>query len=255
MNRLLRTALLSSALTITGLYSQAQDTGDSTRAVRKKFYTSGSFDMFIFSTSVMDKLSNPSTQLSTLRFTYFPNLGLNFNYDFNNTIGLFSGINMKNIGFIEKIAVIDSTVKRRVLTLGVPLGIKVGKFSRHNFGFLGGGVDFPFNYKEKGYIRRGNKDKFNEWFSDRTAPVMPYFFAGFSYGPGITVKFQYYPQNFLNTSYAEWIPSTQGAGKYEYIYSNYTNVNLILLSIGFDVPYSSRKKIIKAGNSAEKQTM
>lgn len=196
----------------------------------KKFYVSNALDAAIFSTSSLTK--GGRGKLSTLRFSYFLNFGFNFNYDFNKHIGVYTGLGIKNIGFIDKIA--DSTIKRRVYTIGAPIGIKFGNLKKRNYGFIGGGVDLPFNYREKGFVKRNKKEKFNEWFSDRTPLVMPYVFAGMSIDPGIAFKVQYYPGNFMNTSFAEY-PGTSVLPVYPY--AGY-NVNLVMLSIGFDIRYT-----------------
>ncbi|MBL7720009.1 MAG: hypothetical protein JNL72_14325 [Flavipsychrobacter sp.] len=243
MNVLKKALLLTLGLTPLAISGQAQETTDSVKLTRKKLYMGAGMDMAYFSTTLTETKTG-GKYLSPLRFhTYAFNLSFNFNYDITNSVGLFTGINLKNIGFIQKYSVVDSTVKRRVLTLGVPLGIKVGNLSRHVFGFAGGGVDVPFNYREKGFRRRGNKDKFNEWFSERTPAIMPYVFAGVCLKPGITLKAQYYTTNFLNTSFTETVtlPGTQTT----YItspYSNYTKLNLLLLSVGFDLRYSKKSK-------------
>lgn len=258
MNKIFTSAIiLAASLTITpSLHAQ----GDSSAKVNptRKLYLSSGMDMCIFSTAIMEK-PTISPQITQLRFTYFPNLGLRLNYNFSNHVGIFTGLNMKNIGFIEKMQLIDSTVKRRVLTVGMPLGISVGNIGKHTFGFAGGGFDLPFNYKEKGYIRRGNKDKFNEWFSDRTPRIMPYLFAGFCYSPGIIIKFQYYPGNFLNTSYVELVGSNPpgGTGTYYYnTYKSYTRLNLLLMSVGFDIPYNKKNRKAAFSNmKPEKKTM
>jgi hypothetical protein len=240
MSKILKsTFILAILLTFTGTSQAQTDTTDAVKLVRKKLYWSSTFDMFVFSSSIMEK-APASSQLTTVRFTYFPNIGFNFNYDISKHVGLFTGINMKNIGFTEKIAISDSTIKRRVLTLGIPLGIKFGNINKHSFAFAGGGVDVPFNYKQKGYIRRGNKDKFNEWFSDRTPAIMPYIFAGFCYSPGISIKLQYYPVNFLNNTFTEVLQTNIPGSTGTYIaapYAAYTKTNLMMISIGFDVRY------------------
>ncbi len=197
----------------------------------KKFYSSNALDACIFSTSTLQKPG--VTKLSTLRFSYILNFGFNFNYDFNKHLGVFTGIGIKNIGFIDKIG--DSTIKRRVYTIGAPVGIKFGNLKKRTYGFIGGGVDLPFNYREKGFIKRGKKDKFNEWFSDRTELIMPYVFAGISLDPGIAFKIQYYPTNFMNTDFTE--TSSGALPVITKPYAGY-NVNLILLSIGFDIRYT-----------------
>ncbi|MFN4246564.1 MAG: hypothetical protein ACK4EY_02510 [Flavipsychrobacter sp.] len=209
----------------------------------KKFYMSNALDAAIFSSSSLQKAGR--SKLSTLRFSYILNFGFNFNYDFNKHFGVYTGIGIKNIGFIDKIA--DSTIKRRVYTIGAPIGIKFGNLKKRTYGFIGGGVDVPFNYREKGFVKRGKKDKFNEWFSDRTPLIMPYVFAGVSLDPGIAFKVQYYPSNFMNTSFAEY-PGTSALPVYPY--AGY-NVNLIMLSIGFDIRYTKAgtpKSVLVAKN-------
>lgn len=137
------------------------------------------------------------------RFTVFFNVGTNFNYDFSNSFGLFTGINLKNIGLITKEN--DSLkLKRRVYTVGVPLGFKIGDLKKGRlFFFAGGAYDLAFNYKEKQFINGDKRHKFNEWFSDRTPLFMPSLFAGFRFFPGIGLKVQYYPDNFFNKDFKD----------------------------------------------------
>lgn len=213
-----------------------------------KFYSSNGLDMALLSTSTLDRPGPGNDDgLTPVRFTLFINFGYNLNYDFSNRFGLFTGIGIKNIGFVEKFRTLDSTVKRRVYTLGVPLGMKIGNLSKRNFIMLGGGADLAFNYREKGYIRRGNKDKFNEWFSERTPLIMPHVFLGASFAPGVTIKAQYYPGNFLNSSFVENI-----GGVNIQPYAGY-NVNLLLFSIGFDIHYKHVR--ITARGEEDKKVM
>jgi len=198
----------------------------------RKLYRSAGFDGAIFSTADMKK-TGEKEKLTTLRFTLFFNIGHNFNYDLNDHFGIFTGVNIKNIGYIEKVG--DSTIKRRVYTIGIPIGVKFGNLSHRNFVFAGTGLDMPFNYKEKGYVTRGNKDKYNEWFSSRTATFMPYFFVGVSVTPGVIFKLQYYPVNFLNTDYT----STANGISYK-PYSMYESLKLIALSVGWDIHYRTK---------------
>src|SRR5262245_26539712 len=88
------------------------------------------------------------------RFTLFFNIGTNYNYDFSKHAGFFSGINIKNIGLITK----DDNIKlkRRVYTIGVPLGIKLGDMDGETMFYGGAELDFAFNYKEKRFV---NGDK------------------------------------------------------------------------------------------------
>jgi hypothetical protein len=138
------------------------------------------------------------------RFTMFFNVGTNYNYDFSNNFGIFTGLNIKNIGLITKPN--DSVkLKQRVYTLGVPLGIKVGNLRDGFFFFAGGEYDLAFNYKEKYFLDGDKKSKFNEWFSDRTDILMPSVFAGFRFPPGFGVKVQYYLNDFFNKDYTETV--------------------------------------------------
>lgn len=238
------------ALSITALFQSpvmAQETDDDTTDTDvtaplppKKFYVGNSLDAAIFSTSLLTSpLSNNS--LSTLRFSYWFNFGFTFNYDPGKHFGLLSGVGIKNIGFIEKTTIGDSTIKRRVYAIGVPLGIKFGNLNKRNFGFIGGGLDVPFNYREKGFVKRGDKTKFNEWFSDRTNLLLPYVFAGFSINPGLTFKVQYYPGNFMNTSYT----STYNLNGIPLSYRPYRNydVQLLMLCLGMDIHYNRTPKV------------
>ncbi|MBW8685668.1 hypothetical protein [Chitinophaga rhizophila] len=150
------------------------------------------------------------------RFTFFFNIGTNWNYDFGRNVGMFTGINLKNIGMITKDDIDSVKLKRRVYTLGVPLGFKIGDLRRGFYFFAGGSYDLAFNYKEKKFINGDKKEKFNEWFSDRTPLLMPSLFAGLRMSPGFGVKVQYYPNNFFNKEYKE----TGNSGGSAYPYQN-----------------------------------
>lgn len=213
----------------------------------KKLYFSNSFDGAIITTAI-DKgifpLNNGmATTVGTPRFTYILNTGFDLNYDFSQNIGVFTGLGIKNIGFIEKITVADSTIKRRVYAIGLPLGIKLGNMKKKNYAFIGGGVDFPFNYREKRYVSRGDKEKFNEWFSDRTPSYMPYGFVGVSFKPGIYIKLQYYPNNFMNPAFTETV-TVNGVATAIAPYSRH-DIELLMFSIGLDIRYSNKMKIKK----------
>jgi hypothetical protein len=175
----------------------AMGDGNRTTPPMHRWYMGNSFDGAILSTAVFER-PGQRRELTTLRFSLL-NIGYHINYDFDEHFGIFSGVGIKNIGFIEKNG--DSTTKRRVYTIGLPLGFKLGNLQKRHYGFIGGGVDFPINYREKRFVKRNDKYKFNEFFSDRTDDYMPYIFAGFAYGKGSTIKVQYYPGNFLNTGF------------------------------------------------------
>jgi len=200
----------------------------------RKFYVAGGLDAAIFSSSIIHHDAVGTTPaintIGTLRFTYFVNVGLTLNFNFSKHVGLFTGADVKNIGYIEQTN--GYSEKRRVYTIGAPLGLKFGNMAHHKgYVFLGGGLDFPFNYQEKYFSdnNRYSQTRLNEWFSDRTPDVMPYVFFGAKFSHGITAKVQYYPNNFMNPDF------TNSSGVKPY-YG--TDVNLILFTIGFSMMHA-----------------
>lgn len=217
----------------------AQDVIAEETSSKSKIYISSSMDGYLFSTALID--DNGASSLGTLRFSGFFNYGALANFDFSTSVGLFAGLNIKNIGFIEKFDVIRDnqqeilTNKHRVYTLGIPVGLKIGNLSSNNFFIIGGGIDFPIHYKSKSYIDKSNKTKNGEWFSKQVNPVMPYVSIGARFRPGVTIKALYYPTNFFNSDYEYDNGSSIKAKPYEH-----TNVNLLVFSLGFDIKYTRK---------------
>jgi hypothetical protein len=228
------TSLALAFLAATASYAQ-QDTAAITvpaTQTPKRFYTGSGLDFAMLSTAIVAR-PGQDAKLTAPRLTALLNVGFKLHYDASRRFGIFSGLGLKNIGFIEKFNDGDSTIKRRVYSLGIPLGLKIGDLRNRNFFFLGGGVDFPVHYKEKRFTKRSDKRKLDDWFSDQTPRVLPYAFAGYSFDPGVMLKLQYYPTNFLNTDY------TNSAGVKPF--TGY-NVNLLVLSLGFDLHYGQYRK-------------
>ncbi len=239
-NRILLSALLASSIVCSSSY--AQDTKAPVATNPKylykhqtipHFYLGGALDGAIFSTAtihhdgvIYDPSGNniPATNtMGIMRFTYFVNLGFTFNFNLTKNLGLYTGLDIKNVGYIEQ----DNgyTLKRRTYNVGIPAGIKIGNMDmKGSYFFLGGGIDAAINFQEKLFKDRDNKKRINEWFSDRTPRTMPYVFAGISFNHHITAKVQYYINNFMNTDYRD----ESGNNIY-----NGTEVHLILLSVGF----------------------
>lgn len=191
----------------------------------KKSYISTGFEGLIFSTAILERPGRESG-LSTLRFTAFFHLSYLYNYNFNSRTGMMVGLSLKNIGFIDKYDALDSTVKRRLYTLNVPLGFKFGNMGANKFVFIGAEASLALNYKEKGFVKRNDKVKFNEWFSERTPMIMPNFFVGFQNNLGY-LKLSYYPTNFMNPDFTDEQGNKPYAG---------FNVNIIALTMGINIP-------------------
>lgn len=193
----------------------------------RKFYTSSGFDAALFQTAFLRRPGRHD-EFTYLRFSYFVNLGFDVNYDFDNNFGIFTGLGIKNMGFTQKES--DSTIKRRVYTIGAPLGLKIGNLGKRQYMILGGGIDVPFNYREKAWVSRKHKHKMNEWFSDRNEDYMTYLFVGASISRGTIVKLQYYPGNFLNQDYQQ----TNADGSRSKPFYGW-DTHELYLSIGFDI--------------------
>ncbi len=206
----------------------------------KKFYIGTGMDGAILSTATVQHTSpgpNPTTtnSIGMIRFSLIVNAGITFNFNFGRHVGIYTGVDVKNIGYIETIS--GFTYKRRVYTLGAPLGIKIGNMvARRSYMFLGGGADCPFNYKEKKFQIRDQKTKTDEWFSNRTPAVMPYAFVGLAINHGYSLKLQYYPDNFMNPDFRD------KSGAQPYLG---TEVHLILLTLGFAIPMRQHDMVEK----------
>lgn len=201
----------------------------------RKFHWGNALDGMIFSAAHIDP--KKANQSQALRLSLWLNLGFTYNYNFCNTFGMYTGLDMKNIGYISKSTVLGTgeiTNKRRVYALGMPLGFRLGNMKKRDYFFAGGGMDLAFHYKEKQWIgSRSNKIKFSEWFGSRSETFLPYVFAGFAYR-GTTIRVQYYPGSFMNQDYTldmGGIPVKPYSGE---------KVHLMLLSIGRDLRYSRK---------------
>jgi hypothetical protein len=153
-------------------------------------------------TSFADMITSGGADLSSAKrlsmaFHFHENRHINF----NNNVGLFTGVAFRNIGFVS--VEDNEKVKRRVYTLGIPAAIKLGNFRENLFAFGGLEGEFAINYKEKRF-RGGKKvEKFNEWFSGRTQIFLPSAFAGVQFQDGLNLRFKVYLDEFLNSAFVE----------------------------------------------------
>lgn len=135
-----------------------------------------------------------------VRYSTFLHVGEQLHLNFGNSVGMYTGIGMRNIGMINRLS--DSVkVKQRVYSLGIPVALKIGNMGKRSYAAFGAEMELFFNYKQKtfkGSSGRGDKvEKFNEWFSDRTPLFNPSVFAEFNFGKGTYLKVRYYLNNFL----------------------------------------------------------
>lgn len=176
-----------------------------------KIYNSFSSEM-IFSFAKID--NQGYDQGNIMRWTTAINLQSMLNIDFNKYFGLFTGLAVRNVGFIYEnpLDQYDTKFKYRTYNLGIPVGFKIGKLDKMLF-FAGYEVEFPFVYKEKSFVDEAKEDKTVIWFSDRVEPVQSSLLAGIQFPYGATLKFKYYLTNFHNR---DFVSSVDGSKPYDF---------------------------------------
>lgn len=173
----------------------------------KNYWSSGGEMIFSFA----DINDNGSNGGSILRWAPVFNFQGTFNSDFSQKVGIFSGIAVRNVGYIydnyEKQDAQGGTgtfykKKFRSYNIGVPVGIKFGDMD--NLFFYGGyEVELPFLYKEKTFDNGDKIGKITGWFSDRQETFQHGFIAGVQFPYGLNLKFKYYVSEFHNQGFKE----------------------------------------------------
>ena len=170
----------------------------------KGYWSSGGEMLFSFA-SITD---NGASEGSTLRWAPVINLQGRYNYDFGENVGIFTGLGVRNVGYIY-----DNYQERtdeglyykkkfRTYNIGLPLAIKIGDMD--NLFFYGGyEIEVPFVYKEKTFDGGDKIEKITGWFSNRTQTFQHGFIAGVQFPYGFNVKFRYYMSEFHNQNFTE----------------------------------------------------
>lgn len=195
-----KSTLILIALIVSGSLVQAQQKNT-------KIYSSFASEM-IFSFATID--NQGYDQGNIMRWVAAINLQGMANFDFNNTFGLFTGLAVRNVGFIYEnpLDINNAKYKYRTYNLGIPAGFKLGKLDKFLF-FAGYEIEFPFVYKEKVFINEEKEDKTVIWFSDRVEPVQHSLMAGIQFPYGATLKFKYYLTNFHNRDYIAMVDGAE----------------------------------------------
>jgi hypothetical protein len=183
------------ALNVSGAFAQTES----------KAYVSSAGEM-IFSFANVSQ--NGVDKSSLMRWAPVINLQSTLNRDFSQNVGVFTGLAMRNVGYImddytsQDINDNGAVFKKkfRSYNVGVPFGIKIGNLDNM---FIYGGyeIELPFLYKEKTFINDTKENKINEWFSNRQEMFQQSFFAGIQFPYGMNLKFKYYISEFHNQGY------------------------------------------------------
>ncbi len=198
----------------------------------KKAYLTTSGE-WIFSMPILDV--GGSDKGGVVRFSPVFNGQTMVNYDLSAHAGLFTGISIRNQGFIYKVPDTDIRYKFRTYNVGIPVGLKLGKMN-NTLVFLGYELELPFNYKEKRFEGDHKEEKFNVWFSDRNSTFYQSVFVGFQ-GPGSSIlTVRYYLTNFHNQDFTE---KKDGVTLKPY---DGLNANVLAVSIGFGL-FDVRKRV------------
>ena len=175
----------------------------------KSYITSGAEMIFSFA-SIKDSRT-AATPNSLMRWAPVLNLQSMYNHDLSTKAGLFTGIAVRNVGYIYDNYMVtgqstgsDYYVKKkfRSYNLGVPVGIKIGNLDKVFF-YAGYEVELPFLYKEKTFDNGDKIDKITGWFSPRQEMFQHGFLAGIQFPHGLNLKFKYYLSEFHNQSYTD----------------------------------------------------
>jgi hypothetical protein len=154
---------------------------------------------FIFSSGDLKVKDAEEDADNKVRFSMFFHFQSQWHYDFNKNIGIYTGVGMRNVGFIHTWKVEDEElkIKHRSYSLGVPLAIKFGNIEKGVYGAMGGEAELMFAYKRKLFFD-GDKSKESEWFSDKVNLFNPSVFAEIRFKRGTYIRVKYYMMDFLS---------------------------------------------------------
>jgi len=216
------TSLLLLVMTFTTNLAWSQETKP-----QKKLYTTTGGELIL---SWADAKDNGADADTPLRFAPFLNFQNQLHRDMNDKLGFFTGLNIRNLGFIyDDPAEVNTRYKLRTYTLGIPLAIKVGRM-QGTFVFAGYELEFPLNFKAKTFVNEDKESKSSDWFSKRTPGIYQSLFAGVQGPYGLQVKFKYYFTNFVEKDYA----ANDGNGNTIYPYQNF-DANVFYISLSFQL--------------------
>ena len=176
-----------------------------------KLYYSVGGEM-IFSWAAIEDQGQEASSL--MRWAPVFNLQGFVNSDISQHFGIFSGLAIRNVGYIyddyqNPETLVINKKKFRSYNLALPVGIKIGNLSSLYF-YGGYEIEFPFHYKEKTFDDGDKINIITGWFSNRQESFQHGFLAGIQFPHGINVKFKYYLSEFHNQDF------TDGSGNKPY---------------------------------------
>jgi hypothetical protein len=209
----------------------------------KTYVTTGG--EMIFSFANIDK--NGFREGPDLRWAPVFNLQSMLNRDLTSHMGVFTGIAVRNVGYIygNYTDPSDENVYKkrfRSYNLAVPFGIKLGNLNRM---FIYGGyeLEVPFLYKEKTFYGGDKIDKITGWFSPRQEQFQHGFMVGIQFPYRMNLKFKYYLSEFHNREYIDGNGNRPYAGLKSHIF--YFSLNSFLFrNLDFYTPDHHKNLIL-----------
>jgi hypothetical protein len=194
MKILICLAVFSISFTIQ-VFSQSE------KSKSKAYVTTGGELIFSFANTEQ----NGNSLGSVMRFSPVFNLQVMVNQDMSKNFGLFTGLSVRNVGYItddykDPANNLIYKKKFRTYNLALPLGFKVGDLNK-TFFYGGYEAELAFSYKEKTYDGGDKISKISGWFSDRNELFQHGFLVGVQFPRGVNVKFKYYLSEFHNQDY------------------------------------------------------
>jgi hypothetical protein len=166
--------------------------------IRKFYYTSGG--ELMFSSARIDK--NGTKGGGVVRFTGFVNFNSLLHFNFSDKVGIYSGLELQNIGFIYKTPDGESKDVFRSYNLSIPSGLKFGRMDKIYF-YTAYAIEKPVHYKEKVFVKNEVSHNVSEWFSKRTPIFQHSISLGVQLPKGIGVKAKYIFTGFFNKDFRE----------------------------------------------------
>jgi len=189
--------LIIMLLSLSFLPASAQDSTALRNAAPLKTWYEMSGSELIFSSgnvsSYGQKLKNEG------RFSGFFHINSQAHYDYTPSFGLYSGLSLINVGFINRLPLAngdDLRLIQRSYSLGVPLAFKLGNLRKRRYLALGASAEYMFHYRQKAFYN-GNKATASDWFPNQVRPFNSAVFAELHSSKGFFIRAKFYLNDFL----------------------------------------------------------
>jgi hypothetical protein len=178
----------------------------------------------IFSFANVERPSAVSASAQTLstRLRWAPvfNYTIQPHFNLSNSFGVFTGLEIKNTGFIIEQGG-DTVTKHRTYNLGIPVFLKLGNLADGIYIFAGAGYDYQFDYKEKIFV---GDSRTKRKPSNAVNQFVPYLSGGFAY-QNYFISVTYQLDDYFKEGYAfESLNGSKSAA--------YTKSQLLMFNFG-----------------------